>query len=435
MTDIHTETEVDDMRILAKGVSISNDTRKTKLNNNDLIIGSTGAGKTRKYVIPNILHAQESLIIADTKGNLRKQYGAYLEKRGYHVLDIDFVDMVNSPCGYNPLDYIHRDKKTSKLCEQDIMTVAAGTCPVESRGHQDPYWEQAAQMSASALIAYVMTRLPKKERTMAAVCHLAGLSGTAQLATLFKELDDYDPECFAASQYRKVHANDEAEKMTASVRGILINKLNPMSFNGARHLFTHLDRIDLRSIGREKTVVFLTLSDTDRSLDRLVNLFYTQALHELVMEADTSEDNRLPVPVRFILDDFATNTVIPDFDKVITTIRSRAIAVSLIVQDLSQLRSLYTDSQATTIENNCDTWLYLGGQDLATAERIAIKRDKRPISILNMPVDDAVVLIRGQKPRVVEKYDLESDDAYRQIGHTPEEPDEEAQPTGDAALF
>jgi|GEM_PF-3060355 len=265
------ESEYEGRRVLAEGVRVDNDTRKTGRNNNDLIIGPTGAGKTRGYVIPNLLHSQESLIVADTKGNLRKLYGPYLEAEGYRVVDIDFVDMVHSPCGYNPLDYVRRDSQTGNYTEQDIMTVATAVCPDE-KGNWDPYWNQAAQMSASALIGLVLMRMTEEDRDMSSVCRLAQYSGSKKLAVLFKELDDFDPECYAARQYRLVHINDDAEKMTASVRGILINALNPMSFDGPRHLFKHCDRIDFRRIGHEKTAVFLTVSDTDRSLDRLVNL-------------------------------------------------------------------------------------------------------------------------------------------------------------------
>ncbi|MCH3943095.1 MAG: type IV secretory system conjugative DNA transfer family protein [Atopobiaceae bacterium] len=416
-------------RILADGVSVSNDTWKTGRNNNDLIIGPTGAGKTRGYVIPNILHAQESMLITDTKGNLRKKYGSYLKARGYQVFDIDLTDMANSSCGYDPLDYVSLDERTGRFSEQEVLTVAAALCPAE-RGDWDPYWYQAAQMSAAALVALVLTRFKAEDRNMHTVSRLATLSGGKELAALYKELADYDPDCFAVREYGLVHINDEADRMVASVRGILVNALHPLSTDAAGHLFASTDRIDFRKAGHERTAIFLTVSDTDRSMDRLANLFYTQAIHELVAEADSCEGNRLPIPVRLILDDFATNTVIPGFDKVVTTIRSRGIAVSLIVQDLSQLRSLYRDSQATTIANNCDTWLYLGGFDEATAGCVARRLDRRVTSVLDMPPEEAILLMRGRKARRARKYDLEKDPAYRSVvgsprphGPAPEPPD------------
>lgn len=401
-------------RILADGVTQSNDTHKTGLNNNDLIIGPTGAGKTRGYVIPNILYDDESLIIADTKGNLRRQYGPYLMRRGYHIVDIDFVDCLHSPFGYDPLRFIHRDPKTKAIVEQDLFKVSAACCPVEALD-RDPYWSQAAQMNLSALIALTFERFAPEDQNMATVCKLVERLGTPWLASLFKDIDDCNPESCAARLYRYATINVDAKKMVASVWGILVNAVKTMSFDGATHLFTAGDMVDFAHIGHEKTAVFVTVSDSDRSMDQLVNTFYTQALQELIYEADAQESSCLPVPVRIILDDFATNTVIPDFDKIITTIRSRGIAVSLVVQSLSQLRSLYTDSQAETIANNCDTWIYLGGTDLKTVDEVAKRIDKPLYKVLELGLDEPLLFIRGSRPRRVKKFNLEQDPIYRSI--------------------
>jgi type IV secretion system protein VirD4 len=183
------------------------------------------------------------------------------------------------------------------------------------------------------------------------------------------------------------------------------------------------ERIDFKSLGREKTVVFLAVSDTDRAMDGLVSVFYTQALQVLCGSADRDyPDHRLPVPVRFILDDFATNVRIPDFDKIISVIRSREISVSVILQSISQLSSIYGQEAAMTIINNCDNCLYLGGQDVETARYIAVKANKTADTILNMPLDRAYLFTRGTRPKLVEKYDICTHEAYSQLREAVEKP-------------
>lgn len=177
-------------------------------------------------------------------------------------------------------------------------------------------------------------------------------------------------------------------------------------------LLDHPDIPDFRSLGRRKIALFINVSDTDRSNDKLLNLLYSQALHELCDSADCSPDGRLKVPVRFIMDDFAANAVIPDFDKVISVIRSREIYVSLILQSLSQLDSMYGKDRAMTIINNCDSCLYLGGQDVETARYIAVKANKTADTI---PIDAALLFVRGQKPQQVTKYSLEEDPLYLEL--------------------
>lgn len=405
---------MNDSRILADGVSICNDTHQTHLNNNDLIIGPTGAGKTRGYVIPNIIHnSGESLLIVDTKGNLHKTYGSYLRSQGYVTQVVDFVDCLQSECGYDPLDHIGPGEGASAYNQQDVLRLAAALCPVESQ--REPYWEQAAQMSLSSLVALTLERFVPEDRNMRTVSHLSMQLGEELMDELFDDLSVSDLTSFAVQLYKRATVNKNADKMVASVMGIVVNALQPLSFDGATHLFTHEKRVDFSRLGHEKTALFVTVSDNDRSLDRLVNLFYTQAFQELIREADQQPDSCLPVPVRIVLDDFATNAVIPDFDKVISTIRSRNICVSLIVQDLTQLAGLYGEAKGTVISSNCDTWLYLGGQDVNTAEHLSKKLGRTVDSVLSLSVDEAYLFQRGGRTRRVSTYDLEADQAYRAL--------------------
>lgn len=413
-------------RILAHGLTVSGDTRQTGLNNNDIIIGPSGAGKTRGYVIPNILQANESMVITDTKGNLRRRCSGILEGEGYTVQDLDLTDCSGSPWGYNPLAHIRC--KNGRYNEQDIITVAA--CLVPSSNTQEPFWDMAARMLLEGLIGYVLECLPEEEHNLLIVAQLLCAMGEKYFDEMFLELEQIDPRSFAVSRYKMFQLSAKAEKMNASIVGVLATQLSPYLFDGTKALFTNPRQVSFESLAEKKSALFLTVSDTDRSLDALVTLFYTQALQALCRYADSRADSRLPVPLRFILDDFAAGTRIQDFDKLTSVIRSREISVSLIIQSLSQLESLYGPARAKTILNNCDHMLYLGGQDVDTAAYVAKKANRPTSDVLNMPLSEAWLFTHGQAPRRVRKYVPEDHPRYRSMitppgdtpGKTAEEP-------------
>ena len=191
--------------------------------------------------------------------------------------------------------------------------------------------------------------------------------------------------------------------MWASIMEFATRALENFEFREAKHIFGQENNFDIRKLGERKTVLFLNVSDTDRTFDNFVNIFYTQALQLLCDQANKNPDGRLKVPVRIIMDDFATSARIPDFDKIISVIRSRDISVSLILQSLTQLESMYEKATATTIINNCDHLLYLGTQDMDTAEFIGCRAFKTPEDILCMPRDRAYLMVNGEKARLVKK--------------------------------
>lgn len=402
-------------RILADGHTISNDTWQTGLNNNDLIIGPSGAGKTRGYVKPNILQCNESMIVTDTKGALCSDVGTILAQEGYKVMEINLTDCALSPYGYNPLAYIRQDKDGHYL-EQDILTLAACLMPVESR--HDPYWELTARIYLESAIGYVLEALPEEERHLGSVVRLINEMGRdGKYKSLMRELEVIDPDSFALSRYRLFRSvSENAERTAACIFSFLASKLAPLSFGGAKRIFDNSKRINLKELGRQKTAVFLNISDTDDSLYRLANVFYTQALHTLCDLADKSPGHRLKVPVRFYLDDFASNVVIPDFDRIISVIRSREISVSVIIQSLSQLESLYGQAKAMTILGNCDNLLCLGaGRDISTAKYISYQTNKPVSAILNTPLDQSWLLTRGSKAEQVAKFDLKLHSLYGRL--------------------
>ena len=400
-------------RILCKDHSMDNNTWRTGLNNNDAIIGPSGSGKTRGYVLPNILQCNESVIATSSKGELRRAAGKALTANGYQVIEIDFSDCQNSPCGYNPLLYVRRDKKRDCYNEQDILQIAAALSPVNTK--HDPFWEQSARIALAAMISYTLEYLPYKEHHLGSVIRLLREMGTGNFDQLFAEVCEFAPDSFTAAQYQMLRNVQGSPRTYASIQGFIAEKLAPYAFYGAQKLFTNPQQIYFQNLANRKTAVFLNVSDTDHSMDALVSLFYTQALHTLCQYADHCPGNRLSIPVRLIMDDFAATSAgcIPDFDQISSVIRSREISVSIILQSLSQLEAAYGHSKAITILNNCDNLLYLGGQDVETARYISVKANKSVHTILNMPLDHAWLFTRGSQPQEVEKYRLESHPLYQ----------------------
>jgi type IV secretion system protein VirD4 len=399
LTERQTQTNC---RVLASDIYASNDTHATGLNNNDLIIGPSGSGKTRGYVMPNIDVIEDSFIVADTKRNLYSHFAGDLRKRGYETALIDFVDIDNSTIGYNPLDFISTYKNGSAK-DQDIMRIGNILKPVQNVN--EPFWDEASQQYIECAIGYVMDFLPQNEHTMSSVEKIFSLIGSDEFQSLMREVEETAPMSLTARIYRQMKISLCADKMHSSILGIAYSRLNLLCMSQTDRLYCRNDRIDFADLGKRKYALFMNVSDSDRSMDTLVNLLYTQALQTLINSADMNPSSRLNIPVRLFLDDFAANFTIPDFDRLISIIRSREISASIIIQSLSQLKSMYGEFAAQTILNNCDTQLYLGGQDVDTADYFSSRLNKTLSTVLEMPLDQACLFIRGQKPRMVDKYD------------------------------
>ena len=308
--------------------------------------------------------------------------------------------------------YVRRDQKRGCCHEQDILQIAAALSPVKTKN--DPFWEQAAQMALSAMISYVLEYLPRQEHHLGSVIRLLREMGNGSFDRLVEGGCTLAPDSFAAAQYQMLRNIQKSPRTYASIQAFLAEKLSPFAFHGAEKLFTNSSQLYFQSLGDRKTAVFLTISDTDRSMDALATLFYTQALQNLCRHADQCPGGRLRVPVRLILDDFAAGAAgcIADFDQISSVIRSREISVSIILQSLAQLEAAYGHDKAVTILSNCDHLLYLGGQELATARYISVKANKSVHTILNMPLNHAWLFTRGGEPKVVEKYRLEDHPLY-----------------------
>lgn len=408
-----TNMEITGNSILAENITVPDDTHATQNNRNHLVIGSSGSGKTLSYVLCNLLNTDNSFVVSDPKGNLYNRTKNSLEKKGYRVELIDFKDPSRSTLGYNPFDFI-RTNEDGEVNEVDIKKIAGSI--VDVKEHQkDPYWGEAGKSYCESILGYVMEFLPEEEHNMATVYRLASMILSNKYANLIAQAEEENPNSFAVRRFRGLQQSKDAEKMTASIAGILDTALCKFDAKELHSIYTMPSRIDFKEIGNVKYALFITVSDTDRSLDALLSCFWAQAIDELIRSADSNTAARVKVPVRLFLDDMATNFKIDNFDKIISNIRSREIACSVILQSLSQLEVLYTHPEALTILDNCDTLLYLGGNSVETAEYLSKRMNKTIDSILSLERGKVWVLIRGQKPVLANRYDFVKHYAEMQI--------------------
>ena len=399
-------------RILAKNMYMSNDTRETGLNNNDLIVGPSGAGKTRGYVMPNIMQCNESMVVVDTKGNLERKTGDILRENGYEVYTLDLINPEKS-IGYNPFDYIRRDKKTGKYSEMDIMKIANSLAPVTDM--RDPFWQESAQIIITSYIAFVLETNPENPN-FRNILDLFRMWDKETYKQIFTELQLENPKSYAVKKYKMYNNIMDSERTSECIKQFVAKALNIFDFSEINEMMRNKEKIDIADLGRKKMAIFVNISDTDRSLDNFAKIFYDQLFQVLCNSADNDRANcRLKVPVRIILDDFASNFRIQNFDKIISVIRSREISVSIILQSISQLSSMYQHGEAETIINNCDNMLYLGGQDIKTADLISIKGNIPRSKVLSMPINEVYLFTRGQEPKRVEKYELKEHEEYEAL--------------------
>lgn len=379
--------------LIAEGCEYPLDDFRTKLNNNVLVVGGSGCGKTRNIVTPNILEAVGSYVVSDPKGDLYKKYGGYLRGKGYDVKTINFAHPEKS-CGYNPLHYIKSTQDILKFSSLLINDKRA------AQSTSDPFWELSSAALLSALIGYLKeSHNPCTFENILAMLRIGTRSNEdahdSALASLFEEHKVKNPKSWACAQFKGI---DSASGVTYN------NVLSTLSVKFAYLDSKELNKMisgkafDFSSLGERKTAVFVIVSDTDRTMDKLANIFFTQAINALCDYADTRcKNNRLPVPVRFILDDFATNCKIEEFPRIISSIRSRGISVMLLIQSEAQLRQGF-EMDAYTIISNCDTYAYIGGNDVETAANISVRTDRPLADILYMPVGECIVFRRGSKP-------------------------------------
>lgn len=391
---------------LGKNVEFDMDSHATKLNNNVILLGSSGSGKSRGIVEPNILACEGSYVISDPKGVLYEKYQEHLIKNGYTVRLVDFSNPARGD-HYNFFSYIDS--------EQDIAKIAHIIAGQVENGRVDPFWDHSAEVLCAALVSYILEFGSENEKNLQTLLKLLGFcrrdernNGSSTMDVLMRSAEKENPKSFAVRQYNKI--GTAPPKTYDSILVTIESKLGAFDTAELKAMMKK-DDLKLRTIGDKKTALFVIVPDTDRSMDRLANILFSQVFIELCSHADKECGGSLEIPVRFILDDFATNVVIDSFPQLISTIRSRNISAMIAVQALSQLEACYKED-ARTIVANCDTVVYLGTGDVDTMRNIA-ERAGVPLSkIISMPTDREWIFRRGEKPVFVEKDDI---DNYKEI--------------------
>ena len=410
-------------------------------NKNILVIGGSGSGKTRFFAKPSLLQCHSSYVVTDPKGTILNEVGKLLERKKYRIKCLNLINFKKS-MKYNPLAYIRSEKDILKLVNALIMNTKG-----EGEKSSEDFWVKAERLYYSALIGYIWYEAPEEERNFITLLDLINASEAREddeeyqspVDILFQQLEEKEPDHFAVKQYRKF-------KMAAgkTLKSILIScgaRLAPFDIKELRDLM-ETDEMELDTLGDSKAALFVIISDTDTTFNFVAALMYSQLFNLLCDKADDFYGGRLPVHVRLILDEFANIGQIPNFDKLIATIRSREISASIILQSQSQLKTIYKDA-ADTIVGNCDSTLFLGGKEKSTLKEISELLGKETIDSYNqsenrgsqishglsyqklgkelMSQDELAVMdggkcifmLRGVRPFLSDKYDLTKHPNYK----------------------
>lgn len=366
-------------KILTQNVAIGLDGRKHRRNLNILCCGGSGAGKTRFFAKDNIMNCNTSFVVLDPKGELLRDTGNLLESNGYVIKVVDLVNMDRSHC-YNPFVYLRSDNDIQRL----VTNLFKNTTPKGTQT-QDPFWDQAATMLLLALVFYLYYEAPPEEQNFPMVMEMIRAGEVREnddeyqspLDELFDRLERRNPEHIALKYYRSYHSG--SAKTLKSIQITLISRLEKFNLTSLASITQH-DEMELWSLGERKTAVFAVIPDNDSSFNFIVGMLYTQLFQQLYYQADVVHGGRLPIHVHFVMDEFA-NVALPDeFDKLLATMRSREISVSIIIQNLAQLKALF-EKQWESIVGNCDEFLYLGGNEQSTHKYVSELLGKETIDM------------------------------------------------------
>lgn len=356
-------------KLMTQNVSIGLNAKKHRRNLNTLVCGGSGAGKTRFYCKPNLMQANTSFVILDPKGEIVRDVGKLLEAKGYEIKVLDLISMEKSHC-YNPFVYLRSDNDIQRL----VTNLFKSTTPKGSQSN-DPFWDTAASMLLMALVFYLHYEAPGDEQNFAMVMEMLRAGAIedeeeprpSPLDNLFSELEYENPEHIALKYYHSYHSG--SAKTLKSIQITLAARLEKFNLESLAALTT-TDELELETLGEKKTALFALIPDNDTSFNFLVSLLYTQLFQQLFYSADHIHGGSLPIPVHFLMDEFANVSLPDDFDKILSVMRSRSVSVSIILQNLAQLKALF-EKQWESIVGNCDEFLYLGGNEQSTHKYVS----------------------------------------------------------------
>jgi len=428
------QTPISNNKILTQNMKIGLNGKIHRRNLNVLVIGGSGAGKTRFYAKPNIMQANTSFVILDPKGELLRDTGNLLEKKGYEVKVLDLINMDKSFC-YNPFVYIESDNDVQKL----VTNLFKATTPKGSSS-QDPFWDTAAAMLLLSLLFYLKYEAPEDEQNFPMVMEMLRAGEVKEdddfyvspLDMLFNKLEEVNPDHIAVKYYRDYHSG--SAKTLKSIQITLASRLEKFNLESLASI-TQTDELDLTSLGERKVALFALIPDNDTSFNFLVSILYTQIFQQLFYMADHKYKGGLKQHLHFVMDEFANISLPDDFEKILSTMRSRNISVSIILQNLAQLKALF-EKQWESIVGNCDEFLYLGGNEQSTHKYVSELLGKEtldlntygkttghsgnystnyqlngrelltPDEVRMLDNENAILFIRGERPIIDKKYDI-----------------------------
>jgi len=365
----YAEKRFTENKLLTQNVRIGLDGKKHRRNLNILVCGGSGAGKTRFFCKPNAMNCNTSMVILDPKGEIARDTGLLLQKNGMDVKVLDLINMHKSHC-YNPFVYLKEDNDVQRL----VTNLFKSTTPKGSQS-QDPFWDTAASMLLLALIFFLKYEAPPDEQNFSMVMEMLRAGDVREddegyqspLDELFERLEMREPEHIALKYYHNYRSG--SAKTLKSIQITLAARLEKFNLESLAAL-TITDELDLASIGEKKTALFVIIPDNDSSFNFLVSILYTQLFQQLFYSADHKYHGALPVHVHFLMDEFANVSLPDDFDKILSVMRSRSVSVSIILQNLAQLKALF-EKQWESIVGNCDEFLYLGGNEQSTHKYVS----------------------------------------------------------------
>ena len=356
-------------KIMTQGVAIGLNAKKHRRNLNTLVCGGSGAGKTFFYAKPNLMQCNCSFVTTDPKGEILRNCGQMLKDQGYILRVLDLINMDRSDC-YNPFVYLKSDNDVQRM----VTNLFKATTPKNSTNN-DPFWDNLAQTLLLALVFYLHYEAPEEEKNFAMVMEMirAGAiedeeeQSYSPLDMLFYELESKNPEHIAVKYYRSYHSG--SNKTLKSIQITLISRLDKFNLDSLASM-TITDDLELDKLGEQKTALFAVIPDNDTSFNFLVSMLYSQLFQSLFYSADTIHKGALPIPVHFLMDEFANVSLPDDFDKILSVMRSRGVSVSIIIQNMAQLKALF-EKQWESIVGNCDEFLYLGGNEQSTHKYVS----------------------------------------------------------------